>query len=117
MQYPPSILADLASMLLSNITMHASACATLVDLKIPVVESKSSDQLFYPLDSRSGSSPPPNPYPTGETKEVLALPLLVQAFVQSAKTSEPPESRTRKADLHFLSSVFANITMVCVSKF
>lgn len=44
--------------------------------------------------------------------EVLALPLLVQTFVQGAQVSTSAEERTRKSDLHFLSSVFANISVV-----
>lgn len=43
---------------------------------------------------------------------MLALPLLVQAFAQAAQTDETPEQRFRKGNLHFLASVFANVTMV-----
>lgn len=54
------------------------------------------------------------PYPTGETREILALPLLVDAFVQGSQVVESGDlsKRTRKAELHFLASVFANLTVV-----
>ena len=43
-----------------------------------------------------------------------ALPLLLDAFVQGATAEETPEKekRVRKGTLHFLSSVFANISTV-----
>ena len=111
-QHPPSILADLAVMLLSNITAQTSTCATLLALKVPVISNPSANPPFYPPSSRSGTSPPPYPYPQGKETEVPALPLLVQAFVQGAKEPAASEERTRKGDLHFLSSVFANVSMV-----
>ena len=111
-QHPPSILADLAAMLLSNITAQTSTCATLLALKVPVISNPSANPPFYPPSSRSGTSPPPYPYPSGKETEVPALPLLVQAFVQGAKVPAASEERTRKGDLHFLSSVFANVSMV-----
>ena len=42
------------------------------------------------------------------------MPLLVDAFVQSALVDEDQklDERKRKGQLHFLASVFANITMV-----
>ncbi|KAI5121883.1 hypothetical protein M0805_001089 [Coniferiporia weirii] len=109
--YPPSVLADLASMLLSNITSHASTCAALISLKIPVLRSPSATPPYYPPQSRSGTNMPPSPYPPGDTFEVHVLPLLVQAFVQGAKIDATSEQRNRKGDLHFLASVFANISM------
>lgn len=111
-QHPSSVVADLAAMLLSNITALASTCTALLSLKIPVVATPSSNAGFYPPQSRSGTCPPPSPYPSGEEIEVLALPLLVQAFVQGAQVSASSEERTRKSDLHFLASVFANISVV-----
>ena len=100
-------------MLLSNITIQTAACAKLLALKIPVVRHTHTYPPFYPPQSRSGSSPAPVPYIAGETVEVPALSLLVQAFVQAA--AKPPQKESvqpRKADLHFLATVFSNVTMV-----
>ncbi|THH08261.1 hypothetical protein EW145_g2835 [Phellinidium pouzarii] len=98
-------------MLLSNITSHASTCASLLSLKVPVLLNPSATPPYYPPQSRSGTSIPPSPYPSGDVKDVQALPLLVQAFVQGAKVDTTSEQRTRKGDLHFLASVFANVSM------
>ncbi|KAI6001225.1 hypothetical protein EDD15DRAFT_2385862 [Pisolithus albus] len=86
---PDAILADLASMLLSNITAS-----------------------YYTPLSRSGTCPAPVPYPSGEQHEILALPLLIDAFVQGATLDQSGDksNRARKGDLHFLSSAFANIS-------
>lgn len=113
-QHPPSVLADLAAMLLSNLTAHSAACTALLKLTVPVVAHPSAAPPFYPPQSRSGTSPPPAPYPSAEPRDVPALPLLVHAFVQGATvdTSQDVASRTRKGELHFLSSVFANISVV-----
>lgn len=56
------------------------------------------------------------PYPQGDPQEVLALPLLVEAFVQGASLDDEqdPGKRLRKGNLHFLASVFANISVVSV---
>ncbi|PAV19997.1 hypothetical protein PNOK_0493100 [Pyrrhoderma noxium] len=108
---PPSICADLACMLLSNITSQPSTCAALISLKISVIPVPSASPPFYPPDAHSGTTIVPSPYPSGKLKKTLALPLLIQAFVQGANVDEPLEKRPRKANLHFLSSVFANITM------
>ncbi|EJD07430.1 DUF383-domain-containing protein [Fomitiporia mediterranea MF3/22] len=86
-------------------------CSTLLSLKIPVIPLPIGSPPYYPTQSRSGTSPSPSPYPSGDSKDVQALPLLVQAFSQSGTSSAPTEQRIRKADLHFLSSVFANLSM------
>ncbi|KAF7430494.1 hypothetical protein PC9H_006202 [Pleurotus ostreatus] len=102
---PDSTLADLASMLLSNLTASSGPCSTLLSLSVPMIGP-------YPTNSRSGTSPAPLPYPQGEPQERLALPLLVDAFVQASATDPSGDlsKRPRKGDLHFLASVFANIT-------
>ncbi|RPD64167.1 DUF383-domain-containing protein [Lentinus tigrinus ALCF2SS1-7] len=107
-----SILADLASMLLSNVTASSSACSVLLNLKIPVLPDSRSPMKIYPVDSRSGTCPAPVPYPQGEPKEVHALPLLVDAFVKAARVADDKDldKRPFKGDLHFLASVFANIS-------
>jgi hypothetical protein len=48
-----------------------------------------------------------------DPQQVHALPLLLEAFVQGASLDSNPNSeRIRKGELHFLSSVFANISAV-----
>ncbi|KAF8800461.1 hypothetical protein BYT27DRAFT_7262864 [Phlegmacium glaucopus] len=55
-----------------------------------------------------------SPYPTGESREVRALPLLVDAFVQVVESCDLSSDQ---AKLHFTSlPVFANMTVVWVSK-
>lgn len=105
-------MADLASMLLSNISTEPATCMKLAELKIPVIRISGSPIAFYPTLSRASSSPPPTPYPQGTVEDVLALPLLVQAFVQGARTDVSSPVPARKGELHFLASVFANMTTV-----
>ncbi|KAG6334564.1 hypothetical protein ID866_4519 [Astraeus odoratus] len=71
-----------------------------------------SNVSYYTPQSRSGTCPAPVPYPSAQPQEVLALPLLVDAFVHGASVdpSGDKSKRARKGDLHFLSSVFANIS-------
>ncbi len=107
-QNPDAILADLASMLLSNLSSSSTACSAIIHIKVNVIANQNS---FYPTQSRCGSCPAPVPYPSGEATDELALPLLLDAFVQSAATAETEDlsKRTRKGSLHFLASVFANV--------
>ncbi|KAI6014064.1 hypothetical protein BKA83DRAFT_4353645 [Pisolithus microcarpus] len=112
---PDAILADLASMLLSNLTASTSACSALLTLNVPLVAitpSASFQVSYYTPHSRSGTCPAPVPYPSGQQHEILALPLLIDAFVQGASLDQSGDKsrRARKGDLHFLSSVFANIS-------
>jgi hypothetical protein len=107
-QNPTSVLADLASMLLSNLSASALACSALCTLKVELLVDSQNPSNFYPVQCRSGTSPPPDPYPSGSSKEYLALPLLLEAFVQGAALGDVKEKR--KGDLHFLASVFANLT-------
>jgi len=101
-------------MLLSNLTAHHSVCATLLSLKIPVVQDSSLSYRYYPVQSRSVTSPAPSLASDGETIDVAALPLLVDAFASSAKVKSAgdPKVSTREGELHFLSSVFANLSVV-----
>jgi len=80
-------------------------------MKINVIKHKGA---LYPVNSRCGSSPEPVPYPQGEQREVPALPLLVEAFVQGATMGAISKlsDRPRKAELHFLASVFGNMSVV-----
>ncbi|KAF8836959.1 DUF383-domain-containing protein [Paxillus ammoniavirescens] len=118
---PDAILADLASMLLSNLTSSSSPCAALLNLEIPIIPviSDTSPVSYYPTQSRSGTCSAPVPYPSIEPQEVLALPLLLEAFVQAASvdSSGDKSRRLRKGDLHFLSSVFANISTSPAGRF
>ncbi|KAI0077761.1 DUF383-domain-containing protein [Panus rudis PR-1116 ss-1] len=112
-------LADLASMLLSNITASAAACSTLLSLKIEILPDPKSPTGYYPVQSRSGTCPAPVPYPSDPPKEVPALPLLLEAFLQGARVGESEEDKTkhqRKGELHFLASVFANISITPVGR-
>ena len=101
-------------MLLSNVTASTSACAALLNLKISVLPDVNSPLGIFPVDSRSGTCSQPVPYPDGEPKDVLAFPLLIDAFVKAARVTdgEDREKRLFKGDLHFLASVFANLTTV-----
>ena len=101
-------------MILSNITSTASTATSLLTLKVSVLPNPASSVGYYPTQSRSGSCAAPVPYPAGEPQDVLALPLLLNAFIQGASVDDEddPDKRLRKANLHFLSSVFANISIV-----
>ena len=112
MQSPQAVLADLASMLLSNISFSPVTCTALTSVTIQVVpEPKLASQCF-PVQSRCGSCPAPVPYPSNEALDVPALPLLIDAFVQGAQIEEDLSKRVRKGKLHFLASVFANLSGV-----
>jgi Domain of unknown function (DUF383) len=103
-------------MLLSNLTASSAACSTLLSIKVSVIPESRLSNSLYTTDSRCGSCPAPVPYPSGESREVQALPLLVDAFVQGSQVVESGDlsKRSRKAELHFLASVFANMTVVCI---
>ncbi|PPQ97870.1 hypothetical protein CVT26_013039 [Gymnopilus dilepis] len=110
---PHSILADLAAMLLSNLTASSAACSIVLNMKVEVIPDDRLSNSVYPVDSRCGSCPAPVPYPKADAKELPALPLLIEAFVEGAQVvlTEDLSKRTRKSELHFLASVFANITI------
>lgn len=80
-------------------------------MRIPIIPDRKDPESFYPVQSRSGTSPLP---PPGNSLEVPVMPLLVDAFTQGALVDESQEldERKRKGQLHFLASVFANITTV-----
>jgi len=110
-QNPQSTLADLATMLLSNLSVSASVTSALISMKISIIPDRKDPELFYPVQSRSGTTPLP---PPGDSHDVLAMPLLLEAFVQGALVdgNRGLDGRKRKGELHFLASVFANITSV-----
>ncbi|KAJ7230446.1 hypothetical protein GGX14DRAFT_583247 [Mycena pura] len=111
---PQSVLADLASMLLSNLSASSAVCATVLSLTIDIISEPTLPNAFYVPQSRCATSVAPDPYPAGDARAVLALPLLVDAFVQGAQVDErgndDTSTRIRKGNLHFLASVFANLT-------
>lgn len=112
MQSPQAVLADLASMLLSNLSSSSVICAAIASMTIQVVpEPKLAGQCF-PVQSRCGSCPAPVPYPSKEPYSVPALSLLIDAFVQGAQAEEDLSKRLRKGKLHFLAGVFANLSAV-----
>lgn len=111
--HPPSILADLAAMLLSNITSLQSVCSTLLSLKVTIIVDPLLSYRYYPTQSRSGTSPSPS-LSTSDSKEMLALPFLLDAFAASAKVEGSEltkDAGARKGSLHFLSGVFANLSV------
>lgn len=101
-------------MILSNITSTPSSAASLLTLNVTIFPDHQSSVGYYPTQSRAGTCTAPVPYPSGDPQEVPALPLLIDAFVQGAavENEQDPNKRLRKASLHFLASVFANITIV-----
>ncbi len=103
-------------MLLSNLTASPASCTALLALHIPILPTPSSAGPFYPTQSRAGSCAPPVPYPLGTEVNVRALPLLVDVFVQGTNIdlSIPLDKRPRKSELHFLASVFANLSTVSI---
>jgi hypothetical protein len=84
----------------------------MLSLNIDIIPEPTFPNSFYPSQSRCATAVAPMPYPVGETRPVLALPLLVDAFVQGAETDDSGDASTRirKGHLHFLASVFANLT-------
>ena len=83
-------------------------------MKVAILPDPASPVGYFPTQSRSGTCPAPVPYPPGDPHEVPALPLLVDAFIQGATIDEEenPDKRLRKGSLHFLASVFGNISAV-----
>ncbi|EUC59763.1 cytoplasm protein, putative [Rhizoctonia solani AG-3 Rhs1AP] len=101
-----ALLADLATMVLSNMTVNPNVIQTLLSLKIQLEND-------HPVASRASTAPAPNSTGVTQTREESAVLLLVDAFVDAATLpGESKEERKRKGDLHFLASVFANITVV-----
>ncbi|KAF8623119.1 hypothetical protein AX17_007553 [Amanita inopinata Kibby_2008] len=113
---PQSVLADLAAVLLSNLSSSSITCASIASMKIEVIPESSLASQCFPTLSRCGSCPAPVPHPSGEPREVPALSLLMDAFVQGAQIEEDLAKRVRKGHLHFLASVFANLSTSTVGR-
>ena len=101
-------------MLLSNLSGSATACAIVISMKIEIIRGEHLPNKFYPVQSRCGTCIAPDPYPKDKAETILALPLLIDAFIQGSAVAHDndPTKRPRKAELHFLASVFANLASV-----
>ncbi|WWC92461.1 uncharacterized protein L201_007419 [Kwoniella dendrophila CBS 6074] len=122
-----SPLSPLTSMLLSNLTSHPSLVSSLTNLTIPLVplpKSKHYPPWFLPASASSSSTthpdyrdptylPPNKEAEQGDEIEIDAIRALVQAFEDGASegVKEGKSESKRKGECHFLSSVFANISM------
>jgi hypothetical protein len=82
-------------------------------MSLPVIIDPSTPDAYHPTQSRSGTCPPT---PAGDAREFSAVALLVDAFAQGALVDEAQdiEKRKRRGQLHFLASVFANLSTVRV---
>ncbi|KAI5452890.1 Protein hgh1 [Naganishia albida] len=124
-----SPLSPLSAMLLSNISAHASITPMIPLLQIPILEmpplptsfpnAASIPPYYYPLSRSASSTVHPAFRPDMEEKpeklpSVDAVRALVQAFEDGAGegVDEGKEGAKRKGGVHFLASVFANISMV-----
>lgn len=122
-QSPSAVIADLACMILANTTGFKPSALALTKLTIPLLAlpSTSATPYYAPL-ARCGSVLTVNPYPSGSPVSVSAMSILVDAFIRSAVVSEKEDGEgnkvviradpSRKADLHFLASVFTNVSGV-----
>jgi hypothetical protein len=99
-------------MLLSNITAYAGVCNTLIELSVPVINHPSIPGGVYAPLSRSGTSPKPDISPDAKELNIKAISLLLHSFVDSAAIPSNETRPLRKGNLHFLASVFANVTTV-----
>jgi hypothetical protein len=89
-------------MLLSNLCSSPSGVSLLLNLHVPVIPFGSG---YYATASRCATVVVPDPFPSGESFQAVAMPLLIDAFVDGASVS-----KSRKGSLHFLASVFANVS-------
>lgn len=104
--------ADLACMLLANLSgSMGSAGPALITLTVPIAPGANLEDGTLAVLARCGSCAAPAPRVSTPSRDVLALPLLVDAFVDGARPREAGVGR--KGSLHFLSSMFANLSTVC----
>jgi hypothetical protein len=100
-------------MLLANLSgATGPAVATLITLTVPIAPGANPEDGGLAILARSGSCAAPAPRVNTQPRDLLALPLLVDAFVDGARSREAGAGR--KGNLHFLSSVFANLSSVCI---
>lgn len=124
-----SPLSPLSAMLLSNISAHASITPMIPLMQIPILEmpplpasypnASNIPPYYYPLSRSASSTVHPAFRPDMEEQpeklpSVDAVRALVQAFEDGAGegVDEGKEGAKRKGGVHFLASVFANISMV-----
>lgn len=106
---PTALLADLACMLLSNLSKLPNVIHTICSQQIPVSLNNGEPSF---IASKSESS---TVQIEGQQTSFRAVPCLVEAFVQGANKPETAVESAeaqakRKSNCHFLGSVFANIT-------
>jgi hypothetical protein len=98
-------------MILANLSgATGPTVSTLVALTIPVASGANPEDGVLAILARCGSCPAPAPRVNTSSRDTLALPLLVDAFVDGARLRETGTGR--KGNLHFLASVFANLSAV-----
>ena len=98
-------------MLLSNLTSNPVVCEMLLLLKIKVVRHSSLPNGIYAPSSHCATSQSQTVPPGTNSKDERAMPLLLDAFLHSA-SAKPSSDLEKNADLHYLASVFANISTV-----
>jgi hypothetical protein len=119
-------------MLLSNLSSHPTLTAIFANLRIPLTPLPDSTPNYYLPASRAGSSTVHADYREPEMRDKIHIPgkrqlddrdvdairALVQAFEDGATEgvestdAEQAKLAKRKGGVHFLASVFANISMV-----
>jgi hypothetical protein len=103
-------------MLLSNLTAHPQGATAFINFTIPCVYYPTAPALekFYFPAARSATSVALPHDQTREAKSISAMYALVDAFTSAAAVTEQgsKDASKRKGDLHFISSVFANISVV-----
>jgi hypothetical protein len=84
----------------------------MISLTVPIAPGANPQDGSLAILARCGSCAAPAPRINTPSRDVLALPLLVDAFVDGARHREAGTGR--KGTLHFLASVFANLSAVCI---
>ncbi|BEJ13477.1 hypothetical protein CspHIS471_0306510 [Cutaneotrichosporon sp. HIS471] len=120
-----SPLSPLTAMLLSNLTSHPGLVPMLANLTIPIVglpKAKAYPPWFLPAAASASSTVHPEyrdpQFSANEEagqepeREVEAVRALVQAFEDGASDGVKEGKGKRKGEVHFLASVFANLSMV-----
>ena len=118
-------------MLLSNLTSHPSLLPLIAHLTIPIIPLPKSEHYppyFFPAAASASSTIHPDfrdpvfdntnseERQAGE-RETDGLRALVQAFEDGASDGVKEGKGKRKGECHFLSSVFANVSMVSLPLF
>lgn len=115
-------------MLLSNLTSHPNLVPILANLTIPIVglpKAKAYPPWFLPAAASASSTMHPEyrdptfVAPNAEAgqepeREIEAARALVQAFEDGASEGVKEGNGKRKGEVHFLASVFANLSMVSI---